>query len=304
MRHPTVSLAVGTHTITLTVTDDDGATDTDQVQVPSLAPENELPVADAGPDQSVTDGDDSGAEPVALDGTDSYDPDGSIVSWVWREGGTTLASGANPTVSLAVGTHTITLTVTDDDGATDTDQVQVQVLAPENELPVADAGPDQSVTDGDDSGAEPVALDGTDSYDPDGSIVSWVWTEGGTTLASGANPTVTLAVGTHTITLTVTDDDGATDTDQVQITVTAPAPADLIIPTGAPTVTPASVPAGGSVTLSSWQVYNKGGTASGPSATASTSQPMHRSRRETCTSTATVIPALIRARASRGAGPR
>jgi hypothetical protein len=109
--------------------------------------------------------------------------------------------------------------VTDNDGATNQDVVRVTVNAPANLAPVADAGPDQTVTDTDGSGGETVTLDGTGSTDPDGTIVSWVWTEGATTLGSGSTLAVSLTVGVHTITLTVTDDDGATATDQVTITV-------------------------------------------------------------------------------------
>jgi hypothetical protein len=86
--------------------------------------------------------------------------------------------------------------------------------------PVANAGPDQTVEDTDDNGFEWIDLDGSQSTDPDGTIVSYVWTEDGNQIAMGVNPTVELSVGTHIITLTVTDDDGATDTDTVIITVT------------------------------------------------------------------------------------
>ena len=88
--------------------------------------------------------------------------------------------------------------------------------------PTADAGPDQTVTDADNNGSESVTLDGSASSDSDGTITSYVWTENSTQIATGATPTVDLAVGTHTITLTVTDDDGLTATDEVVITVNAP----------------------------------------------------------------------------------
>lgn len=91
-----------------------------------------------------------------------------------------------------------------------------------NQSPIADAGADQTVTDTDDNGSESVTLNGTGSSDPDGTIASYVWTEGGTQIATGSNPSVTLAVGAHTITLTVTDDQGATATDDVVVTVNAP----------------------------------------------------------------------------------
>jgi hypothetical protein len=89
----------------------------------------------------------------------------------------------------------------------------------ENQPPVADAGPDQTVTDSDNSSSEDVILDGSGSSDPDGSIVSYVWTEGVNQIATGVNPTVTLSVGSHNIDLTVTDALGVTDSDTVVITV-------------------------------------------------------------------------------------
>ena len=185
---------------------------------------NQLPTADAGGNQTVTDTDDGGDESVTLDGSGSTDPDGSIASWVWTEGASEVATGETPTVTFAVGTHTVTLTVMDDQGATDTDQVVITVEAAPpagNKPPTADAGANQTVTDTDDGGDESVTLDGSGSMDPDGSIASWVWTEGASEIATGETPLVTFAVGTHTVTLTVTDNEGATDTDQVVITVEA-----------------------------------------------------------------------------------
>ncbi|RKY12273.1 MAG: hypothetical protein DRP65_01765 [Planctomycetota bacterium] len=91
-----------------------------------------------------------------------------------------------------------------------------------NQPPTANAGPDQTTTDCDENG-EQVNLDASGSYDLDGTIVSWVWSDDlGDTIPDGQNTTATLNVGTHTITLTVTDDDGATDTDTVIVTVELP----------------------------------------------------------------------------------
>ncbi|MFQ5641183.1 MAG: DNRLRE domain-containing protein, partial [bacterium] len=88
---------------------------------------NTPPVADAGPDQTVTDSDDSGFEDVTLDGSGSSDPDGTIASYEWKEGATVIATGVGPTVSLAVGSHTLLLTVTDNMGDTAVDVVEVNV---------------------------------------------------------------------------------------------------------------------------------------------------------------------------------
>ena len=88
---------------------------------------NQPPVANAGADQSVTDSDGNGSESVTLNGAASSDSDGTISSYVWKEGTTQIATGATPAVTLAAGTTTITLTVTDNDGATATDTVIVTV---------------------------------------------------------------------------------------------------------------------------------------------------------------------------------
>lgn len=85
--------------------------------------------------------------------------------------------------------------------------------------PVANAGPDQTVT-ADLSGTAAVTLSGSASFDPDGGpVVSYLWTEGLTPLGSGVSISPTLPAGNHTITLTVTDDEGATGSDTVQVTV-------------------------------------------------------------------------------------
>ncbi|MAU08398.1 MAG: hypothetical protein CL607_01135, partial [Anaerolineaceae bacterium] len=152
----------------------------------------QAPIANAGADQTVQDSDDSGNESVILDGSGSSDGDGTIVSYVWTEGGSQIATGVNPTVNLAVGTHTITLTVTDNDNETATDTVVVTVNALSNQNPVANAGADQTVQDSDGSGSESIELDGSGSSDGDGTIVSYVWTEGGSQIATGVNPTVNL----------------------------------------------------------------------------------------------------------------
>ena len=90
---------------------------------------NTPPVANAGADQTITEGDD-----VTLDGSSSTDSDGTITSYSWSDG-TSNWTGVSPTVSgLTVGTHTITLTVTDNDSAIATDTVDITVAAIINEI--------------------------------------------------------------------------------------------------------------------------------------------------------------------------
>ncbi|MGV8056434.1 MAG: fibronectin type III domain-containing protein [Smithellaceae bacterium] len=89
-----------------------------------------------------------------------------------------------------------------------------------NQPPLANAGPDQVLV-GVSSATLIVSLNGSASSDTDGTIVSYSWTEGGTQIATGVNPTVALGVGEHPIALIVTDNGGATASDDVIIKITA-----------------------------------------------------------------------------------
>ena len=85
------------------------------------------------------------------------------------------------------------------------------------------------MADSDQRPGEIVALDGSQSSDVDGTIVSYVWRDSsGTEIANGVSASVRLADGSHAIALTVTDDDGVSAADTVTITVAkAPAPTTL-----------------------------------------------------------------------------
>jgi hypothetical protein len=125
--NPSVLLAVGSHTITLTVTDNNGATANDTVNV-TVTAANTPPIANAGIDQTVNDYDGNGTHPVTLNGSASSDPDGTINSYIWMEGATQVATGAAPAITLPVGLHTLTLTVIDNRGASASDTVVVTVV--------------------------------------------------------------------------------------------------------------------------------------------------------------------------------
>lgn len=87
------------------------------ISIDMAASPNEPPIADAGPDQV-------GWSEFMLDGSNSYDPDGEIVSYVWQvkrrgEGATEVINleGESPTLSdLESGFYDVVLTVIDDDG--------------------------------------------------------------------------------------------------------------------------------------------------------------------------------------------
>lgn len=124
----------GEYTVTLTVWDDRGASDTASAVVEVLNPP---PVARFTwrPQEPAV------GQVVIFDATGSYDPAGAlepkeVVSWHWDFGDGT--QGEGPVVEhvyLAPGTYTVTLTVTDDDGATATNRHPIIVALPVPPLP-------------------------------------------------------------------------------------------------------------------------------------------------------------------------
>jgi len=202
---------IGVHTITLTVTDNDGSTGSDTVDIEVLKLEKAPPIADAGTD-IVVDID----EIVVLNASDSSDRDGSIISYQWLENGAVLSNAISFNTTFSAGKHIITLIVTDDDNLTGNDTIIVTVLAP-NVAPVANAGTDFNVPQGDYAN-----LDGTQSSDLDGTIVLYEWKENGKILSTNKSFTIRMGVGVHHIELAVTDNNEAVSTDTVTITVYPP----------------------------------------------------------------------------------
>ncbi|MCA9943005.1 MAG: PKD domain-containing protein, partial [Anaerolineales bacterium] len=208
----------GVYTVTLTVTDDQGATGTATVTITvGDAPVNQPPTAVANAD--VT----SGNAPLSVNftGSGSTDSDDTVASYAWSFGDGGSSTAADPSHSYtAAGTYVATLTVTDNEGATDTDTVTITVTDPAvNQPPTAVASADVT------SGEAPlmVFFNGSGSSDSDGMIVSYAWEFGDGNSATGATAFNTYtAAGTYVATLTVTDNEGATATDTVTITVTDP----------------------------------------------------------------------------------
>lgn len=135
---------------------------------------NQPPVADAGPDQTLAEG-----QTVTLSGANSYDPDGMISTYSWiQTGGTKVvlmdASAVTttftaPYVGAAGETLSFQLTVTDKCGVKAVDTCAISVTK-NNLPPVAVVGEGQTVSEW-----TLVMLDGSRSSDPDDGIASYSW---------------------------------------------------------------------------------------------------------------------------------
>ncbi len=183
-------------------------------------------VANAGGDQTVSPG-----TVVTLDGSGSRSGGdlGLMYTWAQTLGPAVTLSDPHavaPTFEAPAVDEPTTLvfllTVTDGQNPAD-DSVTITIVPSAPLLPpVANAGDDLVLPDGDRSGNENVTLDGSNSYDADGEIVQYLWMSGDTVLADGGNPQaeVALPVGEHVLTLIVRDNDDLTDSDNVTITIT------------------------------------------------------------------------------------
>ncbi len=109
---------------------------------------------------------------VNFDASQSFDPEGSPITYTWLFGDGTHSSEIAPThVFQWATTYLVKLKVVDHWGQITDDTLLIEVLPAANNPPVADAGEDVDMFFG-----ESAALHGT-ATDPDGDpIVSWSWT--------------------------------------------------------------------------------------------------------------------------------
>lgn len=198
----------GDYTVTLTVTDNDGATDTTQrtVSVGNTGPTASFSYSPTSP---LTN------ESISFDASSSTDGNGVITSYEWHFGDGSTASGRTPTHSYSYdGEFTVYLEVHDDNGASNSTTRTVSV---QNRKPTVSISSDSDVAVNC-YGAEFVPAASSveisftaDAADIDGNVTSYEWDFGDGTTASGQTVSHSFSeTCAYDVTVTVTDDDGLT----------------------------------------------------------------------------------------------
>jgi hypothetical protein len=120
----TYTFPLGSHTVTLTVTDSYGETDSNDVII--IVQDTSPPVVDAGPDITVEQESWDGTT-VTLNGS-AIDKCDAALDYQWSEDGEVLGTSAALTHTFNLGAHTLTFKATDDSGNVGTDTATVTVV--------------------------------------------------------------------------------------------------------------------------------------------------------------------------------
>lgn len=204
------------------VTDPSGTSDRDTV---TIVLQNSVPIASAGPDREVGRG-----ETVSLDGWESSDGDGHSLSYRWAQVSgepVVLSEGSARTLTFTAPevTGVLDFSLTVNDGFADSEPAFVTISVV-NALPlVAVLSPEAAPR-----GAH-VSLDASESNDPEGGAVTFLWTQtsGADVALSAPTSAITSFVapqssGTLRFRVEVMDAEGGTASSALAVIITNDAP--------------------------------------------------------------------------------
>jgi hypothetical protein len=218
----------GSYTPTLVVEANGVSSLPDSVSITAVTG-NVAPRANAGPDASAAPG-----RAITLDGSASRDPNNTTVTYRWRiveqppgsHPTLTNATSWKPTFTADVAGRYVLALICSDGTLTSTVDHVVIIVGTGNLPPVANAGPDQTVTAG-----QVVTLDGRGSSDPNGDPLTYSWCLKGrpqhsTAILNGPNtarPSFTPDVpGSYVLCLTVNDGRASSAADTVVVEARLP----------------------------------------------------------------------------------
>ncbi len=231
----------GEYTVTLTVVDNSGLTaSASTVMFVSNPP---VAVISVTPEVGTV------GSPVTFDGTGSYDPEGAAIIYYWWDFGD--GWGSNEPIAVhtysQAGTYFVTLYVYDESWSYDYAQMLYEVVDAAPPVAIAAYDNPQPLV------SETVTFDGSYSFDPDGTIVRYIWQFGDGAVAEGMYAAHAYAhCGVYEVRLTVVDDSMLSDDNVVYITVAS-------VPVAAFEMTPEKPAAGDVVTFYAYGSYDEAG---------------------------------------------
>lgn len=205
-------LSVGEHTITFTVTDSKGASDTQSMKI-TILPSNDINNIPTTQNQEIVTDEDI-AVSFSIEANDVEDD--NLTMRITTPPAHGDIDGIFPNFRYTPdenyrGTDALKYKI--NDGNSDSIEATVSIVINNiNDAPIANAGEDQTIRIGDETNIT------ADAYDIDGTIIKYQWTESNKLLSESSTfnykPTT---AGVHELTLSVTDNEHATTTDTVLI---------------------------------------------------------------------------------------
>ncbi len=150
---------------------------------------------------------------ASFDASSSSDVDGDALSYTWDFGDGQTASGESPSHTYAsADTYTVNLTVSDGRGGSDIASDSVTVAPGPNGDPVASFSASTSGLN--------ASFDASNSSDPDGDTLTYVWDFGDGAVGTGVSPSHSYAsAGSYDVSVTVDDGNGGSDVATETVTV-------------------------------------------------------------------------------------